>query len=63
VKPSSDTPSKQILEAIAAAVRRAGGDHDDFLDLVAVWKRVARRSSERADLIAREAKELAKGAQ
>ena len=47
------------IRAIANAVERQGGDYSDVQDLSAVWERVNRRNSERADLIRREAAEMA----
>jgi hypothetical protein len=53
------TLARDQLVAIARAVETQGGDMSDVHDLVAVWERVARRNGERADLIRREARELA----
>ena len=49
------------IRAIANAVERQGGDYSDVQDLIAVWERVNRRNGERADLIRREAAEMASG--
>jgi hypothetical protein len=46
------------IRAIAEAVETAGGDYMDVQDLVSVWRRVARRNGERADVCRHEASEL-----
>jgi hypothetical protein len=48
-----------LLRAIAREVAAAGGSNADYGDLVRVWERVQRRNGERADLIGREARDLA----
>jgi hypothetical protein len=47
------------VRAIAEAVEAQGGDYTDVEDLVETWERVARRNGERADVIRREAAEMA----
>ena len=49
------TLSRSLLEAIARAVHRAGGDLDDARDLVAVWERVDRDLGPRVDRMRRAA--------
>jgi len=51
------TLPRGVLIAIAKAVEAEGGDMADVEDLVATWERVARRNSERADVIRREVAE------
>lgn len=40
-----------LVDAITAAVARAGGDATDFADLCAVWRRVSIDTERRADAI------------
>ena len=49
----------KLIRSIADAVERQGGDYEDVQDLIDVWQRVNRRNGERADVIRREARELA----
>ncbi len=49
----------EMVKSIARAVETHGGDMNDVADLIDVWERVERRNGERADIIRREARELA----
>lgn len=50
---------ESLAVAVALAVEREGGDMDDVDALLDVWERVLRRSGERADIVRREAVEMA----
>jgi hypothetical protein len=51
---------REVIRAIAEAVERQSGDYGDVQDLIAVWQRVTRRNAERADVIRRESREMAR---
>lgn len=57
--PNAEPADTNIIRAVARVVEAQGGDMDDVRDLLDVWRRVDRRNGERADVIRREALELA----